>query len=77
MHATIRYVGYLHLTGAENGGSVKIDGSTSVEDLLDRFRVRKEHQRYVVPVINGRKAKLSTILRDGDTLFLHLPAGGG
>jgi hypothetical protein len=77
MQVTIRHVGYLNLTGVENGASVKIDVSTSVENLLDRFRVRKEHQRYIVPVINGRKARLSTILRGGDSLFLHLPVGGG
>jgi hypothetical protein len=77
MHVTIRFVGYLHLEGVENGASMQIDGTPSVKKLLDLFRMRKEHQQYVIPVINGKKAKLGTLLQDGDTLFLHLPVGGG
>jgi hypothetical protein len=77
MNVTIRFVGYLDLAGVKSGSAVEIGESQSVEELLDRCRMRKEHQQYVVPVINGKKARLSAVLHDGDVVFLHLPAGGG
>ena len=77
MNVTVQYVGYLNLAGVKNGASVEINVSTSVKILLDRFKIREEHRQYIIPVVNGKKEKLSYVLQDGDSLFLHLPVGGG
>jgi len=77
MKITVSYVGYLHLDGIENNSSIEIEKETTVRKLLEGCGMKQEHLRYVIPVVNDKKQGLSYILRDKDSLFLYLPAGGG
>ncbi len=77
MKITVSYVGYLHLDGIENDSTIEMEKETTVEKLLEGRGMKREHLRYVVPVVNGRKRDLSHTLRNNDSLFLYLPAGGG
>jgi hypothetical protein len=77
MRVNVSYVGYLSLEGVLNGGSVVLEDSTTIEEFLDKYGMKKEHQRFVIPVVNGKKQSLSHTLEDNDFLFLHLAAGGG
>ena len=77
MRIKLTYVGYLKLEGAENGSVLEVGDSLCIADLLDGFRMKREHQRYVVPLVNGVRANWSTLLQPEDSLFLYLPVGGG
>ena len=77
MKITVSHVGFLHLKGVKNNSTIEVDDSTTVEALLDRCGVKKEHQRYIVPVVNEKKRDLSYRLKNHDSLFLYLPIGGG
>lgn len=77
MKITVSYVGYLYLDGIENNSSIEIEKETTVQDLLEGCGMKREQLRYVVPVVNDSKRDLSHTLRDNDSLFLFLPAGGG
>ena len=77
MKITVSHVGYLHLQGIDNNSSIEIDEGTTVEKLLEDWGMTHEHMRYVVPVVNDIKRDLTHVLRENDSLFLYLPAGGG
>jgi hypothetical protein len=77
MKITVSYVGFLKLEGIKNKSIIEIDESSTVIDLLDICKVRKSHQRFIVPIVNGKQKDLSYVLKPYDDLFLHLPMGGG
>ncbi len=77
MLINVSYVGYLDLKGVRNGGSVGLEDYTTVEEFLDKCGMKKEHRRFVIPVVNGKRQALSYTLEENDSLFLHLAAGGG
>jgi hypothetical protein len=77
MRVNVSYVGYLKLGSVQNGGSVLLEDSTTIEKFLDECGMKKEHQRLVVPLVNGKRRALSHPLEENDSLFLHLAAGGG
>ncbi len=77
MRVNVSYVGYLSLKGVRNGGSVVLEDSTTIGEFLDECGMKKEHQRFVIPMVNGKKQALSHTLEENDSLFLHLAAGGG
>ena len=77
MKITLNYSAILKLDDVKNGSTIKIDNETSVKDLLNRWKVREDHQKYIVAYANDKKVGLSYILRDNDLLQLYLPIGGG
>jgi hypothetical protein len=77
MKVHISYVGFLHLKGVTNHSTVDIDPDTTIEDFLVQCGMKDEHRRLIVPVVNGVRRTLSYILEPDDSIFLHLPAGGG
>ena len=77
MRISLAYVGYLHLPGVKNNSVLEVDEPSSVADVLEHFGMRREHRRFLVPVVNGERKRLSYVLRPDDALFLYLPAGGG
>ncbi len=48
-----------------------------VADVLTRFNVKQEHQRFITPAVNGEAQRLSCELQNQDDLTLFLPVGGG
>ena len=77
MKINLSFVGYIQFEGIENNSTIEIEGSTSVGDLLDGFGVKKEHRRFIVPIVNGDKRDHSYVLKPDDSLFLYMPVGGG
>ena len=77
MKITLRFVGYLKFEGIESGDRIDAADGSTVKELLDRHGMATQHQRYVVPIVNGEERKLAHVLKDGDELSLFLPVGGG
>ena len=77
MKITLSFVGYIQLEGVQNNSTVDIENSTSIDDLLETYGVKKEHKRFIVPVVNGSKKDSSYVLEPDDSLFLYVPLGGG
>ena len=77
MKINLSFVGFIQFEGVANNSTIEIEESTSVEDLLDRFGVKKEHRRFIVPIVNGDKRGHSHVLKSDDSLFLYMPVGGG
>ena len=77
MKIHIEYAALLELQGAANGAALEVPEGSTPADLLTQFKVRPEHQKFVIPFVNNEKKKLSAKLKDNDRLFLSLPVGGG
>jgi hypothetical protein len=77
MNIHLEYTAVLDAKGASSGSVMDLPDGTTVEDVLDLLHVKADHQKYVVPFVNGEKKRLTDRLRDGDKLMLSLPVGGG
>ena len=77
MKIHLEYTAVLDVKGVRNGMALEIPDGSTVAALLNRLEVRPEHQKFVVPFINGAQKKLSAQLRDNDKVVLSLPVGGG
>jgi len=77
MKINLSFVGYIQLEGVQNNSTVDVENSISIDDLLDVYGVKKEHKRFIVPVVNGSKKDHSYLLETDDSLFLYVPLGGG
>jgi molybdopterin converting factor small subunit len=76
MKITLEYVSMLDIK-AENGADVEVQSGLSVEEFLEKYGLSRTQRRYIQPFVNGEKERLTTELKDGDTLYLIIPAGGG
>ena len=78
MNIYIEYNGVLDISKVKSGENLDIgDAETRIGDLLSRFDVPADQQRFIAAFVNGRETRLNYILRDGDKLRLFLPLGGG
>ena len=77
MKIHIEYTGVLAAKGVSSGSVVDLPDGSAVTDVLNFLCVKKDHQKYVVPFVNGDKKRLADRLHDGDKLVLSLPVGGG
>jgi sulfur carrier protein ThiS len=77
MKIHLRYAAILKITGFANDSDVEIAGGTSIAGLLAAGGITSEQQRYFLCYVNGEKKPPGTVLREGDSLQLLLPAGGG
>ena len=77
MKIHLEYTAVLDAKGVSSGSVVELPDGAAVTDVLDLLHVKKDHQKYVVPFVNGGKKRLADKLRDGDKLTLSLPVGGG
>ena len=77
MKILLEYTAVLDAKGVSSGSVMDLPDGTIVTDVLDLLCVKKDHQKYVVPFVNGDKKRLTDILLDGDKLTLSLPVGGG
>lgn len=53
----------------------KLEGNIQVKDVISKYNIPVEEVR--ICLINGRDADFSQSLKDGDTLSLFPPVGGG
>jgi sulfur carrier protein ThiS len=67
----------LKLKGLDDSGNVEVAAGTTVQALLSRLGIPDGQQRYLLVYANGRKQTSSYTLRNGDSVQLFLPIGGG
>ncbi len=77
MKISITFVAILKIEGVKNGSHLEIEQDTSIDDLLTKYNISKEHQRYIIPFVNREQKKISYVLQENDALKLFLPVGGG
>ena len=73
----LEYAAVLDLHDLPNNSDLDMDKGSTAADVLRLGGVRDDQLRYVIPVINGAKRRIDTVLQDGDRLSLRLPLGGG
>ncbi len=77
MKIRIEFTGILNIKDLSNNSIIEIKEGLSVSDLLNKYKVSKEHQKFIIPIINKEEKSLSDKLKENDKLFLYLPVGGG
>ena len=77
MKIIIEYMGFFKIKDVPSKSEIEVDPDTSIEELLDRLEVKKEHRKFLVPLVQRQRKTLDYQLQDGDDLFLYYPVGGG
>ncbi|MFC1850111.1 MoaD/ThiS family protein, partial [candidate division CSSED10-310 bacterium] len=77
MKIKVSFARILKIEGVENGSSVELEEGMSIKEFLSQHKMPREHQQFLVPIVNKKTTKLSYILQDLDELELYLPVGGG
>ena len=77
MRIRVQFPAVMHLEGLKSGREVEVPIGTTIEELLTSSRVKREHLRYIIAIVNGNRRSLSYRLRDREELKLVLPVGGG
>ena len=67
MKISITFPATLKIEGVKNGSHLEIEQETSIEDLLTKYNISKEHQRYIIPFVN-REQKNITLTVSPDCL---------
>jgi sulfur carrier protein ThiS len=60
-----------------SGDSLSVKEGSTLNDLFTIIGIREEHKKFVIAMVNDRKATIYQTLKDNDTLKLMLPVGGG
>jgi len=71
------YPAIMHVDHVRSGDFIELPSGATIEELMTCCNVKKEHQKYVLTVVNGERRNLSHILQDLDEVKLFLPVGGG
>lgn len=77
MKVKIELLGLLHLKGITNNSFLEVKEGSTISDLFNQLNILKDHQKFVTPFINGSEVRKSTTIKDGDTVKIFLPTGGG
>ncbi|MDR3665796.1 MAG: MoaD/ThiS family protein [Ignavibacteriaceae bacterium] len=77
MKIKIELLGLLHIKGVKNNSFIDIKEGSTISDIYTELNILKDHQRFIIPFINGSEVKKSTIVNDRDTVKIFLPTGGG
>jgi len=77
MRVTVEYTGVLDIKAVPNGGPVEIPAGATVSALLEHLGIDKGHRKFITPLVNNKKARISSVLSEGDKVYLLLPVGGG
>ena len=73
----VECTGLLHIEGLGKNGYVEVKEGATIEDLLQRLKVARDHQEFVTAFINGEEKNRFTSLHENDKVTLLLPIGGG
>ena len=73
----IEFSAALDVRGRRSGDSIGLESGSTLADALASLGIQPDHQAHVRGFINGRPATPAAVLRDGDRLYLMVPAGGG
>lgn len=77
MKIKLTYSGYLKFDGAQSGAELDVEEGSTVGDVLARFHVSPEKQRFLRLFANDEKADPSRVIQDGDELTVIMQIGGG
>jgi sulfur carrier protein ThiS len=77
MRIHLEFAAVLELHGVASGQALDLAAGSTLADLLNQLKVRREHQKFVVPFVNGEQKRLSCELHEKDNAFLSVPVGGG
>ena len=77
MKVKIELLGLLHIKGVKNNSFIEIKEGASISDLYNELNILKDHQKFIIPFINGSEVRKSATVNDGDTVKIFLPTGGG
>lgn len=78
MKVRVETIGGLKRSGPDSRPrTAELEEQSTVEQLIISGSEEGLNARNVVPVVNGRIAKMSQILSDGDAVRLILPVAGG
>ena len=78
MKVRVETIGGLKRSGPDSKPrTAELEEQSTVEQLVISGSEEGLNARNVVPVVNGRIAKMSQILSDGDAVRLILPVAGG
>ena len=77
MKVKVEIVGLLHIKGIKSNSFVEITEGSVISDLYNELKILKDHQKFIIPFINGSEVRKSAQVSDGDTVKIFLPTGGG
>jgi hypothetical protein len=77
MKVRIEILGLLHIKGVKNNSFLEIKDGSAISDLYNELNILKDHQKFIIPFINGTEVRKSATINDGDTVKIFLPTGGG
>ena len=77
MKVKIELLGLLHIKGVKNNSFIEIKEGSTISDIYNELNILRDHQRFIIPFINGSEVRKSTSVNDGDTVKIFLPTGGG
>ena len=77
MKIELEFAAVLNVKDVRSGSVLEIEPGTTVTDLLNRLQIDVAYHKFVIPFVNGRKAKTGEAFKDNDKVFLSLPVGGG
>ena len=77
MKIKLELLGLLHIKDVKNNSIIDIKNGSTISDLYNELNILKDHQKFIIPFINGSEVRKSTTVNDGDTVKIFLPTGGG
>lgn len=77
MKVKVELLGLLHIKGIKNNSYIEVKEGSTISDLYNELNILKDHQKFITPFINGIEVRKSTTIKDGDTVKIFLPTGGG
>lgn len=77
MKILIEYMGFFKIKDVPSKSEIEVEPDTSIEELLDQLDVKKEHRKFMTPLVQRKRQKMDYQLQEGDQLFLYYPVGGG
>ncbi len=77
MEIELEYVSFLDLPNFPNNSTVQVDQGLTVGEFLKQAGLTGPDVRHITAFVNGEQGSRRQQLKDGDRIFLYLPAGGG
>jgi hypothetical protein len=77
MQITLEYMGFITIEDVPSGSTIEVPEGTTIEQLLDRLGMEKQHRTYLRPLVDQGRKPFDYQLQEGDGLFLYFPVGGG
>ena len=77
MKIKIELLGLLHIKGVKNNSFIEIKDGATISDLYNELNILKDHQKFIIPFINGSEVRKRSSISEGDTVKIFLPTGGG